>query len=590
MKKISGKKIAIAALSLFLAGKALFAFEPDKTNLNKIKSGLRYDGENYYVLKESSIISENDKRITLNQKGLWVNGKTVMPKGFQTEVTKVLKEAELKEKKQIGLVNVFNYKSTRGTNCYNAWSNGEITFGNYSIRKDMPNDRNWFYDADKDGVKDEKEIYMMNEFCRKADEIMTISGIKLEKSGVIVESKTKIPVYNETDFYDDNSSRLLTLLIIPETKKTESTQFYTASYPEAIVSLKIEEKSVNSTNELNKVYSPESTKAYSESHVLPSNSGLPMNDVYPSVKPNKLPQDFNFAEPELEENYSKATGKGLEQTIVAQKEETVNSSEIEQKMINSITESSNDNPLTQEESEEESVYANPTLSTPNQWQMKKDFQEELKSNEGKTFIPGVGMIRTELSDETKQDLREFYNKKRKENRRVSFSIDGVYGLDSGRADVEAGIRYDFGNFGVGAKVGIGTGEEKTESYEEEKASEITGRKCGWNYTYEESLRFKAGLETKLGLAKKGDKSKVAVIAEGGIVYTPIEENTTEYIIGRNGKVMSQTSYGESKEKIDYFGGAGFEFDLTKKTGMRFLVGGEKEKGVYAKLGFTISTN
>jgi hypothetical protein len=165
------------------------------------------------------------------------------------------------------------------------------------------------------------------------------------------------------------------------------------------------------------------------------------------------------------------------------------------------------------------------------------------------------------------------------NKGLTLTLDGELGFNDSANAVkryggELGLRYDFNNdFGMGIKLGVGDsiGNELISSYEG-TPSQLTGRKFKGITTREDILRFKASLEARLGV----------LIVEGGAVYIPMIEKSIGQIIGRNGDVLKENSSSINKSQIDYFGGLGIEAGA-----LRILIGGESEKGMYAKLGFKI---
>jgi len=165
-------------------------------------------------------------------------------------------------------------------------------------------------------------------------------------------------------------------------------------------------------------------------------------------------------------------------------------------------------------------------------------------------------------------------------KKLTLTVDGGITLSEKIKgyDGEIGLRYDFGDFGIGAKLGVGkgSGEELVDSYEG-AVSATTGRQFKGKVTSEEILRLKASLEAKLGF----------FLAEGGVVYIPTNKNVLEQLYGRNGNVLKENSYSFSENVFNYFGGAGVEVGEEGKGKLRLIVGGETGKGLYIKSGFEI---
>ncbi|MFA6269560.1 MAG: hypothetical protein WC652_07110 [archaeon] len=166
----TGQKLGLALGLAGLVGGAASALPP--ASISEVKSALRVDGENYYMLYDDSIVSEKDKdnkKIILSQTGgQWtLNGKA-MPAKFQEEAKKVLKFAN--EKNKNGAKVVKYVLSTRpadakkgikaDTNFYNIWSNGRISFGTYPISRDGNDYSKLFLDTNENGKQDEGERYM----------------------------------------------------------------------------------------------------------------------------------------------------------------------------------------------------------------------------------------------------------------------------------------------------------------------------------------------------------------------------------------------------------------------------------------------
>jgi hypothetical protein len=153
---------------------------------------------------------------------------------------------------------------------------------------------------------------------------------------------------------------------------------------------------------------------------------------------------------------------------------------------------------------------------------------------------------------------------------IVFDNNIITGIDG-----EIGLGYNFGNVEIGAKIGAGkTGKVTTESYEG-ATSEITGRKFIGTKVREEVIRLKAGLEGIVRLFKD-----VKIIGDAELVCIPTNEKATGQIIGRNGNILKENSSSTSENQINYSGAAGLEINE-----FRFLVGGEKGKGINFKLGY-----
>ena len=173
MMKSLSTKIAITALSLFLAGKSVQALTPE--NVSEIKTAFESNKQTYLILQDGSITpADKEGRIILGKDGKWIstNGK-VMSVQFQSEAEKVLKLEKEKESKGIKLVDFFEYTRTANpktgikeeTNCFNLWSDGTVSFGPYQII----NENDWFYDANKSGKLDKGESYMKGTFNTKVN-------------------------------------------------------------------------------------------------------------------------------------------------------------------------------------------------------------------------------------------------------------------------------------------------------------------------------------------------------------------------------------------------------------------------------------
>jgi len=159
MVKSLGKKIAVTALSLFLAGKSVQALTPE--NLSEVKTAFRADNSSFLILQDNSITSvgtKKDRIVFDEKKKQWIsNDGKVMSSKFQEEAEKVLKFANDKAKKGIKFVDFFEYNN----NTMNLWGNKEASFGSYSIS--ILNENTWY--QDKNGnLKSDKGEYMLGAF------------------------------------------------------------------------------------------------------------------------------------------------------------------------------------------------------------------------------------------------------------------------------------------------------------------------------------------------------------------------------------------------------------------------------------------
>jgi len=456
MRKSLGNKIAIAALSLFLAGKSLSAFTPE--NVSEIKTAFESGNKSYLILQDGTVTpaKEEGKIILKDNKWISQEGK-VMSNQFQNEVAKVLKTAKEKDKKGMKMVDFFEYKNAKGaTNCFNLWSDGTISFGPYEIESKKV----WFYDSNENGKFDSKDGYMSGSFNTKAN-LRMIAGL----------------------------SELVSLREEKEKSEKEKAQY---------------EKMIDN---LNATIADYQKKAVSTKD---------MEDKL--VKYNKKIEELTEKNARIESEYNEKVN-GLEGKVA----ETL----------------SQENSSISEKAKE----------------LEREKMRTLNNNSYKQGIDGEKAKKIPSKGETLTADAEI----------VSNKLDG-----------EIGLRYDSGDFGIGAKIGIGMGGKETTNYEG-TVSIITGRKAVGEIGKEDLLKLKAGLETRFGI----------FVAEGGIVYIPTNETTDEKIIARNGNVLSENSYSISGNKIDYFGGVGIEVGEVGKLKFRMLFGGETGKGVYGKLGIGI---
>lgn len=159
MMKNFGKKIAIGALSLFLAGKEISAYTPK--DISEIKTTFEVGGVQYFVLQDGNITSGKDDVAIISKDGKWTREGKIMPKAFLDEAGKAINMFNGKSKKGITLVDFFKYTNTKGVeNCFNVWSDGSITLGPFGYN----NETKWFYDTNGNGKRDKGEAYMSTGF------------------------------------------------------------------------------------------------------------------------------------------------------------------------------------------------------------------------------------------------------------------------------------------------------------------------------------------------------------------------------------------------------------------------------------------
>ena len=74
MRKSLGNKIAIAALSLFLAGKSVSALTPE--NVSDIETAFESNGNTYLVLENGTITPAKAKGKIILKNNKWINSST----------------------------------------------------------------------------------------------------------------------------------------------------------------------------------------------------------------------------------------------------------------------------------------------------------------------------------------------------------------------------------------------------------------------------------------------------------------------------------------------------------------------------------
>jgi hypothetical protein len=516
MRKSLGGKIAITALSLFLAGKSLSALTP--ANISDIETAFESNGNAYLVLQDGTITPAKEKgKFTLGKEGKWIseNG-NAMSAQFQSEAAKVLKVEKEKENKGIKLIDFFEYTNAKGAaNCFNLWSDGTITFGPYQIASQ----ESWFYDANGNGKMDKGESYMRGAFNTKANQRVIVSLSEIASlRGKVGDLEATIAGYQGKAAADPKKSKDYLDLAAESEKAKQNYEHQIGDLTAQVATL---------TEEL------AADKKVGNGVVQNSDSSLGNSTL---TIPN---QDLMI-------------GILSEQSLA---EQSLGSSYFGRINLESLNANSNNS-------------VPPYSNIPNQWQMAKDFQDALAAQ-------GKVLPEPELP------------KAKPAYKGATLIADGEFGFNSEKFNAEVGMRYDAGNLGIGARVGIGMGGEKVIDSYEGTPSETTGRKDVGTTTRDSLLKLKASLEARLGLSKNPADAVVSLIAEGGIVYTPFTDNTDEQIVGRSGNVLAEDSYSVPGSQIDYFGGAGFEIGKVGKLKFRILMGGETGEGAYGKLGIGI---
>ncbi len=480
-----GRKLAIGALSLFLAGKSISAYTPQ--DISEIKTAFEFENGIYFVLQNGNIASGKDDVIITDKNGKWTREGKIMPVKFGQEVEKVLKISGGKSKSGITLVDYFEYTNAeKQKNCFNLWSDGSVTFGPYSIGSES----RWFYDANGNGKKDRNEHYMSQSFDSIANS--KVKGIILQINSL----RKNVKDFEKEESEYKNRINNLNATIIQYSNNSDPTK--TAQYLKLISDLQSTKEEYNS-----KISELEKELADSKSKI---------GQLERTISEVNVPQNAKREEtatPVNDKTQQEKRGKGSDEDMSV--------------LINNFT-----------------------IPQP---KVYPDYR-------GAVISVNAGLVL--------------------DNNNSPVGYDG-----------EFGIRYDFGRVGIGAEIGAGAGSsELIDSYLGDD-SPITGRHDEGKITMQEIIRLKAGLEARLELSKPTSKLAFGLLIEGGAVYIPTNEKVEEKIFSKTGEVLAQNSYSISGNQIDYYGGVGL--DMGNKKGIRFniIIGGESNKGAYAKLGMEI---
>lgn len=513
-----GMKIATAALGLFLAGKTAQALTPE--NLSLVKTAFRADNSSFLILQDGSVTSvgtKKDRIVFDEKKKQWIsNDGKVMSAKFQAEAEKVLKFASEKAKKGIKFVDFFEYNN----NTMNLWSDKDASFGPYSIS--ILNENTWY--QDKNGnLKSDKGEYMLGAF------------------NTLVNKKIVADL-----------SELVTLR-----EKQADSEKEKAELEQRIANLN-------------------STIADYMDKSIPTN-GMEVTITEYTSKINELTAENARLETEyagklktLEEKYS----KGLEKTVAGQKAIPNDAVQTQGKSLEVAAAE------TKTESEEPQVkpYTLPPSHQPiildsieglsgivSEEQDMHDENKTLRAYNREHPTPNIVTVNP-ITNETKEIPTN-----------LSIILQPVSDIHLSQKGASGGMRYDFGNFGIGPFGTFSVSPDNVVETYVGDVSKTTGRHAEGKTTDTQNFSFGAGLEARL--------FKFLI---GGLGFNyNIGTRKSEERIMKGTNILSGNTSSVPYNNFSYNAYAGAEFQVSSGFALGAVAGYDGNSGFFGGVRGTV---